>query len=414
MTTRRKKIPSNSPANRCWSLSIGRRGLNRIRVYERYPGGPLWVEWYVGPKRIQESLTDTAGVAIHDKQLAIDIATAMSEAQRKKREAMVGRELLGLAQRRTLKELLDAYHASPKAQKWKPSHARGQERFRDFWLAAFGEGHDILQIRPRHVEKRANDAAAANAWEPRTEEAHLKYIIAAFNFAWKKLEWIGDKETLKAVDLPDVDSVGQAYTAAELYRLLDAAPKIDIRCAGVAEIAHATGRRLNVIRTLPVTAYRVMTDPDSGDEFGAILFPGDLDKSGKTRWSVLTESARRVVEMLLQLPAVKATGWLFPTGDMASAKSPKRKPYSHEQLTKKWKLVEAAAEVPYIKGRAYHGIKRRTVTEGLRAMGGDAGPISSQTATTRQTLTQTYEQEDFGDRVELARRLEERRRKAGA
>lgn len=410
--TRPKKIPSNSPNNRCWSLSIGRRGLNRIRVYERYPDGPLWVEWYVGPKRIQETLTDTAGVAIHNKELAITIATAMSEEQKKNREATTGRELLGLTKRRTLKELLTEYHDSPKAKKWKPTHRKGQERFRDFWLAALGEGTDLLKIRPRHVEKKASEAATANKWTPRTEESHLKYIVAAYNFAWKKLEWITDKETLKAVDLPDVDSVGESYTAAELYQLLDAAPKVDLRCAGVAEIAHATGRRLTAIRTLPTSAYRVMADPDTGEEFGAIRFPGERDKSGKTRWTVLTDSARRAVEMLLQFPAVKVTGHLFPTGDLTSAKDPKRPPYSHEALNNRWKQVEKLAGVPYVKGRAYHGIKRRTVTEGARAMGGDLGIVSSQTATRRDTLANIYEQEDFTDRVELARRLEERRKKA--
>jgi hypothetical protein len=68
-----------------WSHIEGERGVNRIRVYERQPGGPIHVEWYDRAGRHQSSLTTITGLPIRDRKLAVQLARKLARAQAKKR-----------------------------------------------------------------------------------------------------------------------------------------------------------------------------------------------------------------------------------------------------------------------------------------------------------------------------------------
>lgn len=172
------------------------------------------------------------------------------------------------------------------------------------------------------------------------------------------------------------------------------APQVDLRLAVAVEIAWATGRRINAIRTLSADAYAD----------GWVQFPGATDKARRSGKAYLTDSARIAVEMLLQTPAVQASGLMFPAGDLGEP-NPKRSAVSDVALTRWLHKAEVLAEVEKIEGRAFHAIKRRfaTATEASTA-------ASKQSGTRKDTLQSKYEQDDEAPKIELAKRLERLRR----
>jgi integrase len=204
------------------------------------------------------------------------------------------------------------------------------------------------------------------------------------------LKWITEKENLSAVGMPKVRGESKAYDVEEIQNILGACAAVDLRVAAAAEIAWATGRRINAIRTLKAGAY----------SDGWIQFPGATDKARRSGRAFLTESAQLAVELLLQTPAVRASGLLFPAGDLQDG-SRKRQPISDEGLRKMLHRAEKKAGVASVKGRAWHGLKRRfaTVTEASSA-------AAKQSGTDKRTLERHYEQDDPAPKQELARKLE--------
>lgn len=66
-------------APKCWSYAVGQKGVNRVRVREREPGGVLFIEWYENGKRIRKSFRQFCGTHITDKQLAVRTAQKFAE-----------------------------------------------------------------------------------------------------------------------------------------------------------------------------------------------------------------------------------------------------------------------------------------------------------------------------------------------
>ncbi|HSH44402.1 MAG TPA: hypothetical protein VK966_00965, partial [Longimicrobiales bacterium] len=389
-----KEPPKNRPGNKTWSYIAGTRGINRIRVYESEPGGVLYIEWHDRNGRNRESL------GIYDKQLAAELAEHSAAKQLARRHADTKRELFGLPKEHTLAQLLDRLHAD-KGGDWSKSHAKGQERFRKFWLRAMGGQASLTDISPALVERAARAEASKRGWKARTQESYLRYIVDAFYYAQHRLKWITEPHNLSAVQFPRGEQESLAYTTDQLQAILEHAPDVDLRAAGVGWIAANTGRRLNAIRTLKASTLR------QGDGHSVITFPGRTDKARKTGEAVLVGEAERVLGLLAQSRAVQATGLLFPSGDLSSEKPRARRPISREDLLDWWHDAERAAGVPVVKGRGYHGIKRWFAT----AME-DVGAAEKQSGTSRAMLLGRYRQDELAPKVALAETLDRKLRGA--
>jgi integrase len=377
---------------RLWRYATGERGLNRIRVYERRPNGPIYVEWYDREGRHQQSLRTAAGLA---KQLA----DVMAAAQRRKREAQTASTLLGLPEPRTLGELLAAYETAH--PEWSKGHLIDQKANRRFWQNWLGEDVLLQDTTPDKVQGVMRKARAAfeksgQPFGPRTQHKRLRYLKDAFTYAQVKLKWIGEADNLSALDAPASDGDGKPYSLEEVARLLPATRQIDLRCAVVATLAWVGGRRLSAIRTLPASSYR-----DCGDGYGEIQFPAATDKARRSGLAYVTGSSKALVEELLETPAVKATDLLFPAGKLSS--TGKRRPLSSRVLTEMLRKAEKLAGVESIPGRAYHGLKRRFATSSapLRSA------ASKQSGTSEQVLRDVYEKDDPAPKRELASYLDD-------
>lgn len=399
---KKKEPPKNRPGNKWWSYVTGRRGYNRIRVFRDREGAPIRIEWWDNAGRHREVLRTESGIPIFNAELAIEAAERAARAQAKKREAIAARELLGWKPRYTLAQLLDALH-NARESKWRPSYRRDQGRFRAFWLGELGKDTTLDRITPAKVEHVARKAAEANGWSARTEQAYLRYIVDAFYFASKKLKWIAPEQDLAAVEIPKPDNHGVPYTDEEARRLVQASEQVDLRCAGVAAIAATTGRRLNAIRQLRVDQYRREDTPDGPR--AVIIFERETDKAKKTsRAYIEDQNVIALIERLLAKPAVKATGLLFPAGDLDSREHAQPMPVSREHLIRLLHEAEKLADVPHIKGRAYHGFKRWFATV---VPDPDAG--SQQSGTSHGTFMRRYRGERPEEKAraskEAARRI---------
>ena len=393
---------------RLWSYTTGDKGLNRIRVYERRPNGPIYVEWYDRDGRHQQSLRSATGTAILDKKLAQQLADAMAMAQRRKREGHVAATLLGMPEPRTLGELLQTYHDAHPS--WVDGYKRDQRSNRRFWEQWLGKDVQLTDVSADRAQRALRRGIAADAeakkrkhglgkgLSKRTEQKRVRYLKDAFTYAQKKLKWITEEHNLSALTPPRPDSISLPYSNDEIARLLPATEKIDLRVAVMAHVTWIAGRRANALRTLPISAYRVEGDLD---EFGVIQMPGATDKARKSGEVYVYGHVKELVEELIATPAAKASELLFPSGDLFSARGRTRddQPVSDQWLRDKLREAEALADIPNIPGRAYHGIKRRYATESVRH---DAEAASKQSGTSLATLRNTYFQDDAEPKKRLA------------
>lgn len=376
-----------------WRYKTGQKGVNRVTVFERKPGGPLHVEWWDNEGRHRETLTNASGHPITDRDLAQKIARSMSDAQRAKRNAQAAHALLGQATPRTLGELLARLHERREA-KWSSKYRKDQKRFRRFWLRSLGAGTYLRDVTAGRVEDVANRAKKANDWSDRTQQAYLRYIVDAFTFAQVKEKWITEQHNLSAVEFPTVRGQSLPYTDAEMQAMRKAAPKVGVREAAFYEIARGTGRRSTAIRTLRMDAIE-----DRG-EFVIVQFPGATDKARRAGQAVLVGAGAKRVRTLLEQPAVQATGYLFPYGALDSSDKD-RKPMGENPTAEMIHAIEEEAGVKHVKGRAAHGIKRWFATKAK-----DRRAASKQSGTSEQTLRGTYEQDWLDEKVELAKKLD--------
>lgn len=138
-----------------------------------------------------------------------------------------------------------------------------------------------------------------------------------------------------------------------------------------------------------------------------LVFPGETDKSGNTAYAVLPPTTAEVVLELADKPAVRASGLLFVRGSLDDPDPPehKRRPLAGETVTEWWHAAEETAGVPWVKGRAIHGIKRTVATLAHELMD-SLGPASHQSGTDEETLRKIYLRDNPGPKCALADTLE--------
>lgn len=364
---------------RLWSYIAGTRGVSRVRVYERRSNGPLHVEWYRSGQRFQRSLKTVTGEVIMDRRQAKAIADRMVRDLEASHARTTDRLVYGFSGARTLASLLGQLHQD-KASGWSEGYVRDQERYRDFWLEKLGAGTRLVSVNAAMVEAVGRREAARREWSDRTHGAYLRYLVDAFYYAERKLKWIEQRHNLSAVDIPSPNSKGRSYTKEEIRRLLPALEELGTVPGWAGHIAWQTGRRRNAIFTLPKTAVAL-------EEGRAVIeWPEETDKAGREGMSVVVGPALRLLRDLMDRPGPYVVGV---------------EPPSEEQRGDWMRAAEEAAGVKHVKGRAWHGIKRRwsNRTDGMKGRSAQAG-------TREDTLQRVYDPKDDLEAAEaIARKL---------
>lgn len=394
--------------SKTWSWSTGQPGVNRVRIYERTPDGPLQIAWYPEPGQPErKSLKSLVGHHVYDRSEAKTIATNVS-AKLRQQHHQPGpsqlRRVLGLTRRHTLEEAWDKY-IDVRRSTWSDTYHTDQKRYRRFWLGALGEDIHLTGITPALVEQAINETAEERDWSNNTARHYLVALKSTLNYAARNLRWIPPSQ-LPTITFPDTNPKSRAYEPRNLLAVMEAALEYDLRLGVMAEVGYATLRRLGAIRTLQLEHLSSRDILD--DTVPVIRFPEETDKRGRRGEAVLPGSTSRLVKKLVQKPAVQATGYLFVRGDLDDPDPPerKRKPLHDKTVNEWWHRAEEAAGVKWVKGRAFHGIKRTVTTISSYVSGGLAA-ASQQSGTDAETLRKVYLQSDPLQKLELAQNLEQ-------
>ena len=395
--------------SKLWRHTVGIKGLNRITVYERVPHGPLQLLWYDRYGQHRETLKNLAGIPIYDKGKAVKLAERMSAAQREKRDAAVGRDLLSLPDRHTVGELYTRVFKDQDAG-WSKKWARDQRRYRKFWETALGRNTDITEVTPSVISNAVKKETRDRPWSLKTQNHYLNAAVAAWNYAERQLKWITPAQNLEAVKRHQVDEDNAeiAYETAEVHMLLPTFEEIDLRAWACGELAYIGGRRITAIRTLSASCYRTESRimPGAGAvEFGVVTFPAKTDKTRKRGEVYLVGPPKRAIEALLAMPAVQASGHLFPKGELDSTDPPPL-PITEKVLRRWLRQAEDECGVAQVEGRSYHAFKRAFATD----VEGSLEGASAQSGTTRETLLKIYRQPKPAEKAALALQLDGLRR----
>jgi hypothetical protein len=339
-----------------WSYIAGERELS-VRVYERRPGGLLWVEWYDRGDPHQKPLSTAAGSPTRDRKLAKQLAEKMALAQRIKRERDIVHTLLGIKPERVFGELVEIYHER-RSSEWSSGHRRAQECARRFWLRALGEKALLSEItadRARRELQAEGKRRQGIQWSEKTQARLYHYPKKLMRYAAVQLRWISLDEMLSGLNVSKPKGEPTSYSKEEVTRILQAAPDVDQRMAGICWIAALTGRRSGAIRTLRVDAYTRSRIDDM--EYGMLQFPAEPGDARRVKRAMLPPSACAVLDELITRPRVQWSGLMFPSGDLLR-RGPAM-PVSEGWVNDALRRVEGAAEVPQLKRRAVHALKRR-------------------------------------------------------
>jgi integrase len=192
------------------------------------------------------------------------------------------------------------------------------------------------------------------------------------------------------VDLPkyETDTTGLAYTLEESRALLSPHPGVDWRVTLAANIAADTGRRLKAIRHLWVGREGEETPSDIAElEFEVdretlermwLRFQKEFDKRKRTAIRPVHPETRALIEEAMERTQVVESGWLFTEGRM-EYQDARDKPIGGSALIRMLHQAEQALGVPTVKGRGFHGLKRRHITVGYEVSGGDEALVGDVT-----------------------------------
>lgn len=351
-----------------WRYITGNRGVSRVRVYERRPDAPLQIEWYENGRRRQRSLRSFTGKVIRDTKIATRIADEFSDQLEQDYNRGVRRHLWGIGEPKSLGKLLERLH-DDRGSRWSKSHERDQDRYREWWEMKLGTDVVLTDVNDAMVETVVRREGKDREWSPRTEGAYLRYIVDAFYYAERKLKWIEPRHNLSSVDIPAPRPKGKPYSKAEVGKLLPKLEAIDPIAGWIGHVLWQTGRRLTAVRTLPRSAVELHED------LAVITWPEETDKPRKGGVSVVVGEAFALTKRLLEEKSGKyVTGRSAP--DMDTCQD--------------WmNLAEQQAGVPHVKGRSWHGIKRRYSdrTEGMKSR-------AAQSGTREDTLRRKYDPRD--------------------
>jgi len=202
----------------------------------------------------------------------------------------------------------------------------------------------------------------------------IKQLRAAIR--WGKIEAkLYRFDPLEGTKLPDYqpETDHLIYSSEAETRLL-VAPHADVdwRVTLLANIAADTGRRIGAMVSL--AAEDVATD----GERVLLHFRKEHDKSGRGAMVPVSMPTAALIIQAIENDLVSEWGWLIPEGRL-DYDDPRDKPLSKPKAIVKLHKAEKALGIPYVKHRAYHGLKRRHVTTAMEVAHGDTALVGDLT-----------------------------------
>jgi integrase len=375
-----QKIKKEQP--KTWSYRAGKKGKNRVRVFEETAGGPLLLE-------VPEPVFDNQGLPVIDprtgKQKTRKARVSLTAAGINTRLAAIKRaeevaEQLAVAATGpltgstkatgplTLGKLLDLYFAEAVPAK-KADTQKQNDTDRRMFLAHFGrnaiverigpDGRPVTEIgRVRYNEFiRARKEGTIPGFPLKAKGQTLRNDIRFLRavFTWAKVERDDGSVLLlrnpwEGFPLPPADTPVRQEMTKELHARLTKHAG-NWRMAAVLDLCRETRRRMNSVRQL------ALADIDLAA--GLVQWQGEKDKVGKTRVTPLTRRAVEIIELALanrREEALDASPWLIPAEGDPSRPVPRSRLDNWMRATKK----AQGLNIPRL---GYHGEKRAGIRD---------------------------------------------------
>lgn len=425
---KRRKVRTYSTGSR---MRPGIEGSSRVRVYERVdrPVGQFFMTraWVIAGSGRPQEVALAPGTTWEAAKVLADLT-----ASNRRKLLLAGRTELGERKRITLLELLRRYHESDAASRWSAKHAIDKRVARDFWLGALGETYQWDALTPAEVLRLAHAEKKRRGASVRTERKRIEYLRAVARWAYEKAR-LTPENPLRGIELPEYspDTSRQVYTLAEAQKLKTPHEDVDWRVTLACGIASATGRRLTAIRHLNVFGnvflrskreasdvelrlterreevegfgqrIRRELESEDGRERGRVwvFFAAEYDKKRQAAKIPLPTYIGLLIADALQRTEVAEHGWLFP-GGWLDRTGDSSVPISNSALLKQLHRAEAVLGIPTVRGRGFHGIKRRHVTVSFEKAPGDVSLVGDVTGNRSPELLRNVYRQLSEERME--------------
>ncbi len=331
---------------KCWTKSLGERG-HRIRLYEKYPGGPIMRSVYVDGKEVRKSL------AHRDKEKATRQGYELLNALLTNENALDEQSL-------TLGLLSDLYlespaHLSKKARTQQDEGRMLRQVVKFFGMARRVETLSESDVKRYTMARRQGDVALPGAEHgrpvrDRTIEAELEMLLRAVRERKTNGERLLKENPLVGVRLPSEKNPNRPVMAHDVYcRLLEVAERVHPLLKLALIVAEGTGRRLS--------AWRSLFWDDVDFEAGMIRWRAVNDKKGYEQVVPMSDAVKQALSAARKAQKAIGNTPVFP-----APKNPAT-PCSREMMDKWPRRAFQLAELPPPPHGLWHSIRRKWATE---------------------------------------------------
>src|SRR5216684_6690973 len=335
---------------KCWTKSLGERG-HRIRLYEKYPAGPIMRSVYIEGKEVRKSLGH------RDKEKATRQGYELLNALLTNENALDEQSL-------TLGLLSDLYVESPAHLSKKARTQRDEGRMLRQVVEFFGKARRVETLSESDVKRytmarRQGDVAPPGAEHgrpvrDRTIEAELEMLLRALRWAVRERKTNGERllkeNPLVGVRLPSEKNPNRPVMAHDVYcRLLEVAERVHPLLKLALIVAEGTGRRLS--------AWRSLFWDDVDFEAGMIRWRAANDKKGYEQVVPMSDAVKQALSAARRAQQTIGNTVVFP-----APKNPTQSCGRHVLdgwLRKAFELTGLSRQP----GGMWHSIRRKWATE---------------------------------------------------
>ena len=333
-----------------WTKSLGERGA-RVRLYEKYPNGPIMRSVFINGREVRKSLGH------RDKEKATRQAYELLTALLANENALGEQSL-------TLGLLADYYLESPAHLSKKARTLRDEGRTLRRVVAWFGPTRRVETLSDSDVRRYTMARRQGTTMSPgaetsrpvndRTIGADLEMLLRALRWAVRERKTNGERllkeNPLVGVRLPSEKNPRRPVMQHNEYlRLLAVAERVDPLLKVALVVAEGTGRRLS--------AWRNLLWGDVDFDSGAIRWRAAHDKKGYEQVVPMSEGVKEAL-----LTARRGQGAIGKTPIFPAPRNPAQPCGRHlldGWLRKAYELAGLTRQA----GGMWHTLRRKWATE---------------------------------------------------
>ena len=334
---------------KCWSRTVGARRGNRVRVYERQPGGNLYAAVYDPERRAYNQ----ASLGHRDKESALRDAAELVRLREIGEDPIVGPLVLGTLVARYLAESTTTRDGSLKTEHYR----KGCERYGKYLIGWFGADTPVIELTPERMTGYATArrsgqingrpvGATAVHQDVKLLKSMMKWATGVYNNGRPLL----DRNPLTGFAVPKTrDPMRPLIEAETVEKLMGVADRVSPLLPLLMTLMDSTGRRLSSVLGLRWDDFKF--------EKRIITWRAELDKKRRP-WLVPMprEAEQALLVFRAEHPAIGST-LVFPMKNDPT--TPVTRHLASDWLQRAYRY--AGLERP--KGGLWHPFRRKWATE---------------------------------------------------